>query len=70
MFDEVVHVAHDLTQLGYKLYATDLTYDYLKDKGVEANLVQLPGGNVRGYRKGGPCLVKNVAINMAVEYGP
>ncbi|CAN0509881.1 unnamed protein product, partial [Scytosiphon promiscuus] len=47
MFDDVVHVAHDLTQLGYNLYATDSTHDYLKDKGVDVSLVKFPGGNVR-----------------------
>ena len=48
MFDDMVHVAHDLTKLGYKLYATDSTHDYLMDKGVEASLVQFPGGDVSG----------------------
>lgn len=57
MYDDVVHIAHDLTQLGYKLYATDSTHDYLKDKGVDASLVKFPGGNVRGRGQGSPCLV-------------
>lgn len=46
MFDEMVHVAHDLQILGYHLYATESTYDYLSDKGVQSTLVRFPGKQV------------------------
>lgn len=46
MFDEMVHVAHDLTQLGYNLYATESTHEYLQDKGVSSTLVKFPGEGV------------------------
>lgn len=47
MFDDMVHVAHDLHELGYHIHATDSTHDFLKDKGVPATLVKFPGGEVR-----------------------
>lgn len=46
MFDDMVHVGHDLHQLGYHLHATDLTHDYFKDKGVPTTLVKFPGAEV------------------------
>lgn len=46
MFDDMVHVAHDLTLLGYNLYATELTQEYLSDKGVKATLLTFPGDKV------------------------
>ncbi|CAM9578594.1 unnamed protein product, partial [Discosporangium mesarthrocarpum] len=42
MFDDIVHIAHDLNQLGYNLYTTESTHDYLKDKGVDSTLVAFP----------------------------
>lgn len=42
MYDDMVHVAHDLSQLGYKIHATDSTHEYLRDKGVQATLVKFP----------------------------
>lgn len=52
MFDDMVHVAHDLHLLGYHIHATDSTHDFLKDKGVPATLVKFPGGQVRLGRGG------------------
>lgn len=49
MFDDMVHVAHDLHTLGYHLYATESTHDFLQDKGVKATLVKFPTENVRSY---------------------
>lgn len=53
MFDDMVHVAHDLSQLGYKIHATDSTHEYLRDKGVEATLVKFPSkkGKVSNFSK-------------------
>lgn len=48
MFDVMVHVAHDLNMLGFNLYATESTHDYLQDKGVASTLVRFPGKNVSG----------------------
>ncbi|CAM9447351.1 unnamed protein product, partial [Choristocarpus tenellus] len=42
MFDDIVHVGHDLHKLGYNLFATELTHDYLEDKGVPSTLVRFP----------------------------
>lgn len=47
MFDDMVHVAHDLNALGYHLYATESTHDFLQDKGVKATLAKFPAKNVR-----------------------
>ncbi len=47
MFDDMVHVAYDLRELGYHIHATDSTHDFLEDKGVPSTLVQFPGGTVR-----------------------
>lgn len=43
MLDEIVPVAHDLAQLGYNLFATESTQEYLKDKGVKATLLSFSG---------------------------
>lgn len=47
MHDDMVHLAHDLHELGYHIHATDGTHDLLKDKGVPATLLQFPGGQVQ-----------------------
>lgn len=46
MFDDMVHVGHDLHQLGYHLHATDLTHNFFKEKGVPTTLVKFPGAEV------------------------
>ena len=46
MYDDIVHIAHDLNQLGYHLHATDITHEYLHNKGVKATLVKFPGKEV------------------------
>lgn len=43
MFDDIVPVAHDLALLGYNIFATQSTQEYLHDKGVKATLLSFPG---------------------------
>jgi len=40
--DEMVHYAWDLVQAGFELYATQMTYSYMKDKGIPATLLHYP----------------------------
>lgn len=51
MFDDMVHVAHDLNDLGYHLHATDSTHDFLADKGVKSTLVRFPGAHASEVRR-------------------
>ncbi|CAB1117947.1 unnamed protein product [Ectocarpus sp. CCAP 1310/34] len=55
MHDDMVHLAHDLHELGYHIHATDGTYDSLKDKGVPATLLQFPGG-----QREGPTVIEHI----------
>lgn len=57
MFDDMVHVAFDLNELGYHIHATDSTHDFLTDKGVAATLVKFPGGEVGAGRQMAALLV-------------
>jgi len=40
--DEMVHYAHDLHAAGFELFATQMTYNYMVDKGIPVTLLNYP----------------------------
>lgn len=40
--DEMVHYAFDLHSAGFELFATQMTYNYMKDKGIPVTLLHYP----------------------------
>ncbi|CAM9789363.1 unnamed protein product, partial [Phaeothamnion confervicola] len=45
LFDDMTHVAFELQRMGYPLFATESTHDYLQDKGVASTLLHFPSSD-------------------------